>query len=223
MIQEITGSIAGIINNVAGTYEGNLRHYLCNLFLRAANVTLPYHNMRHMLHVLWLCFRGGKFHIQELGPRRFRNLLIAALYHDFNHRGAPSNGNDAQNIENAVAAMRAALLPEDQLYADDIEALIRSTEYPHKEPSGQLSLEARILRDADCSQIFSPSWIQDFVFGLAVEKGWPVEDALKRQRQFVEGLQFASPWGKSEFGEAAKKEKVQEIDEFIDILAGASK
>ena len=36
-----------------------------------------------MLHVTWLCYQAADFYRDRLTPRQIRNLLIAALFHDF--------------------------------------------------------------------------------------------------------------------------------------------
>src|SRR5271168_1526660 len=62
----------------------------CILFYNSSNLNNPYHNFRHtLLHVLWLCEKACRYYQKTLAPRQMRNLLIAALFHDFDHPGHP--------------------------------------------------------------------------------------------------------------------------------------
>ena len=65
-----TGDLPKIIANQERLYEGSLTFYFRTWFFMSTNIYNPYHNFRHMLHVLWLChqsdgagcldrFRGG--------------------------------------------------------------------------------------------------------------------------------------------------------------------
>jgi hypothetical protein len=42
--------------------------------------------------VTWLCHQACAYYRAELTPLRMRELLIAALFHDFNHPGHPHQG-----------------------------------------------------------------------------------------------------------------------------------
>ena len=50
-----TGDLPKIIANQERLYEGSLTFYFRTLFFKSSNIYNPYHNFRHMLHVLWLC------------------------------------------------------------------------------------------------------------------------------------------------------------------------
>ena len=80
---EISGDLPKVIGNEDNLYEGNLTYYFQVLFFRANNLYNPYHNFRHMTHVLWLCYKACEYYSRELPPRQMRALLIAALFHDF--------------------------------------------------------------------------------------------------------------------------------------------
>jgi hypothetical protein len=73
----VTGDIAIVIGNDHGLYEGDLGRYFRAVFFDAANIDRPYHNLRHMLHVTWLCYQAGEYYRDRLTPRQIRNLLIA--------------------------------------------------------------------------------------------------------------------------------------------------
>ena len=104
---EITGDIPEIIGNEANLYQGNLVSYFRILFYNSSNLNNPYHNFRHTLHVLWLCEKACRYYQKSLTPRQMRNLLIAALFHDFDHPGHLHPGAqdpDRINIKIAIAA-----------------------------------------------------------------------------------------------------------------------
>ena len=207
------------IRNDVKLYEGDLTHYVRVLFHHAQNLSHPYHNFRHMFHVLWLAYDACQFYDGVLTPRQMRNLLIAALFHDYNHSGML--GDDDLNIERAVRGFRRHVAVEDQPCVEEIVALIRATQYPNVTPSDQLDLCGKILRDADLSQAFSVAWIQQVVFGLAAEWGAKPIDVLKLQESFHRNLSFQSEWARQRFTLAAVDAKIQEARELLELLEPA--
>src|SRR5260370_31582111 len=124
-----TGDVPTIVSNDRGLYEGDLGGYFRALFFRATNLDRPYHNLRHMLHVTWLCYQPAEYYCDRLTPRQIRNLLIAALFHDFDHSGHPHPGADDPdgiNIRIAIAGLRRCITPEDRAFQPAIEALIQA-------------------------------------------------------------------------------------------------
>jgi hypothetical protein len=68
-----------------------------------------------------------------------RNLLIAALFHDFDHPGHPhpSEGDpDRINIPIAITGLRRYVMPADR----PLLLLIEATHYPYRIGSGKLDL-----------------------------------------------------------------------------------
>ena len=194
---KVTGDLPKIIANQERIYEGNLTFYFRTLFFKSSNIHNPYHNFRHMLHVLWLCHQACRYYQNRLTPRQMRNLLIAALFHDFDHPGHPHPGEndpDRINIPIAIAGLRRYVMPADRAFLPQIEALIEATHYPYKIGSDKLDLLGQIIRDADLAQALSPAWIQQVVFGLAQE--WEVSplEVLKRQGSFLASLSFSTGW-----------------------------
>src|SRR5262249_51563583 len=59
---EVRGSLPQIVRNDHNLYDGNLVHYLQVIFSHAINLNNPYHNFRHMFHVLWLCHEACGFY-----------------------------------------------------------------------------------------------------------------------------------------------------------------
>ena len=210
------GDIPAIIRNRNGLYEGDLIHYLQVVFTKAKNLDNPYHNFRHMLHVTWLCYRACEYYLGRISPREMRNLLIAALFHDFDHRGVA--GDDSVNIALAIKALNQYLLSEDRKYFDEIVAVIKATEFPHKIPAAELKLCGRILRDADVAQALEPTWLYQVIFGLAAELEKTLIEMLKIQEQFLSGLNFSTDWARKQFPVSSIKEKEQEIKELIGLI-----
>jgi hypothetical protein len=60
LVSEVRGDLPKIIGNEEQLYEGELTFYFRTLFFRSRNLHNPYHNFRHMLHVLWLCHKLPK-------------------------------------------------------------------------------------------------------------------------------------------------------------------
>ena len=205
-------TIISIITNKDGTYTGDLKAYF-RIIMRAPNVLNPYHGIRHMLHVLWECYQGAI--ALGIDGDKLRCLLIAALFHDYDHTGQP--GDDSKNIERAVAGMKKHLLPEDKKHGTTIESLIRGTHYPHSgDPSSNLHA---LLRDVDLAQGLSESWIELVLFRLGVEKGNTMESMLQQQERFLLNLseQFQTNWAKRHFSTALSNRLI-EVREMMQVL-----
>ncbi|MHB8519950.1 MAG: HD domain-containing protein [Limisphaerales bacterium] len=205
-----------MIRNDDNLYEGNLILYFRSVFKYARNLRYPYHNFRHMFHVLWLCYQACCFYNKKLTPREMRNLLIAAMFHDFDHSGLM--GDDDLNILKAVRGLERHLLEEDKAHLRDITGLIHTTEYPYKTVPEQLGLSAQIIRDADLSQALTVGWVQQVIFGLATEWSLKPIDVLKMQGPFMSGLKFSTEWGKRMFPKSDIARKVKETNEFLELL-----
>lgn len=210
------GNLPVIIRNSEKLYEGNLVSYFRAIFNNAQNLRHPYHNFRHMFHVVWLCYSACRFYRNALNKRQMRNLLIAAMFHDFDHSGIL--GNDDLNIARAVRGFVNYALPEDQKFEKEIIFLIEATEYPHRISSEKLPLSGLILRDADLAQALSSSWIQQIIFGLAEEWGRKPIEILKEQVPFQETLAFETEWAQEAFPPEKIREKVNEVFALLSIL-----
>lgn len=210
------GSLPQIIRNDAGLYEGDLAHYFRILFNQAQNLEHPYHNFRHMAHVTVMSYFACDHHRDELTGREMRDLLIAALFHDFDHSGMM--GNDDLNIARAIRGLDAHLLPDDLPHRDEIVAIIQVTQYPYQVESSELDLLGRIIRDADMSQLFSVAWMQQIIFGLSSEWGKTPLDVLNGQVTFIQNLAFYSGWGQTTFPKSAVDRKIIEIDGLVALL-----
>jgi len=214
---DIMGSVPAIVTNEEGLYEGDLVHYFQVFFREATNLRNPYHNFRHTCHVMWLCHKAARYYRDRLSPREIRSLLIAALFHDFDHTG--KHGPDSINIELALQALDRHLLPEDR--NQGIESLVSATEFPYTLGTDGLDLMARILRDADLGQAFSVAWIQQVIFGLSTEWGKDPLDLLRLQEPFHRNLRFQTEWGSLTFPPALVDAKVAEAQALLALLDDA--
>jgi hypothetical protein len=217
----VSGDLPKIIGNEEGLYQGNLTFYFRTLFFEADNLNNPYHNLRHMLHVLWLCYNACRYYRDQLTPRRMRILLIAALFHDFDHPGRPHPGEedpDRINIAIAITGLRRYIMPEDRALLPAIEELVEATHYPYKIDSDKLDLFGKIIRDADRAQALSPVWIQQVVIGLARE--WKVKplEVLRAQRNFLGTLSFNTEWARRLFPRELVEAKIEEAEELLRLL-----
>ena len=210
------GSLPRIIRNTDRLYEGNLIAYFRIVFGKANNLRNPNHNFRHLMHVLYECYQACVFYKGELSPRQMRNLLIAAMFHDFNHSG--KRDKDSEQVRRAIKALQHHALPPDQEHLPDILDLVCWTEYPYEIRTASLPLGAQILRDADLSQAMSVAWIQQVVFGLAEE--WDISpiEVLRRHEKFLVSLRFATAWAQETFPEEAIDSKIMEAQELLALV-----
>lgn len=217
------GTMADVVEDVAGLYGGNLDHYFEVVF-SGPNVMNPYHNFRHMNHVPWLCYEACIFYADRpghLSPREVRNLLIAGFFHDYGHFG--QMGDDDLNITRALRGLDRHILPEDKPFQKDIDGLIELTEYPHRADidAPGLPLGALILCDADMCQAFSPAWIQQVIYGLAAE--WRISpfEVLKIQERFLQNLAFHTSWAEQKYPRMVIERKILEAARYIRIIERA--
>lgn len=212
----IRGSLDLVVNNEENLYEGNLRKYFKIIFLKAKNLNNPYHNFLHSMHVTWLCYQACHYYSNVMSKRDMRNLLIASMFHDFDHRGTV--GPDILNIERAVQGLNAHVLLEDKPYLKEILEIIQATEYPYKTSSSTLDLSLQIMRDADLSQSLSSTWVQQVIFGLAAEWNKTPLEVLKSQINFHQNLKFNTIWAQEKWTAEEINKKLNETQNLIDIL-----
>jgi hypothetical protein len=221
LASDVTGDLPGLIKNKEDLYEGDLTLYFQTIFFRSKNLNNPYHNFRHMLHVLWLCHKACRYYQSRLTPRQMRNLLVAALFHDFDHPGHPhprEKDPDRINISMAIAGLRQHISPGDRESLPEIEALIELTHYPYIVGNDELGLLGKIIRDADLAQALSPVWIQQVVLGLAQEWGVKPLEVLRMQSSFLGGLSFYTRWARQLFPQELIQAKIDEAEELLQLL-----
>ncbi|HEY5588095.1 MAG TPA: HD domain-containing protein [Candidatus Paceibacterota bacterium] len=203
-----------IVNNEDGLYHGNLRYYF-KLMFNSPNSSYPYHNFRHMSYVTCTAYECAKSigYPKIMGKISFRALLIAAMFHDYNH--SLEMIDDKINIASAVSSIEKYILDEDINLLPQIIILISETEFPHVKHG--FSLGGSILRDADLSQSLSDVWMQQVIFGLAAEMKITPSELLLMEVKYLQHLNFETTWAKDKFGPMIIA-KIHEVNEFIKIL-----
>jgi hypothetical protein len=157
----------------------------------------PYHHLNHMLRVMGYCEEGCKYHKIEGKPRV--NLLVAALFHDFNH--SQGEHDDEWNIKEAKKGVRDWYsnnpLNQTNINLKKVLEIIDATQYPYIIESDDLTLEQSIIRDADLMISQDSDWMGNMIVGLSQEMG--VDDFMKMtdgQHRFHKSIKMCSPWGK---------------------------
>jgi hypothetical protein len=216
---EVIGGLPGMINNTSGVYEGDLKHYFKVIIKYAQNLNKPYHNFRHMLHVTWLCYTACLFYREKMTKKEMRNLLIAAMFHDFYHTGI--YGDEDLNVERSIRGLKKYILDEDRPCVTEISLNILATQFPYRDDlySQELPLSCEIIRDADMGQCFSVAWIQQVLFGLAAEWGKGPIEILQIQIPFLSKLKMTTEWGIKEFPQKVIDEKIEEVRRLIALVA----
>ncbi len=161
--------------------------------------TNPYHNNRHTISVARRCYELSTS--QQINDSYEKCIIIASLFHDFNHVGNKSVP-DSKNIEVAVNEFlefsKSVRLDEYSIYI--ITIFIQSTEFPHKEiPKIQyedidldITSLVNIIRDADLSQLLLEDWVEMCVYGLAKEWDISIKEQIKNQYDFFINLKYHS-------------------------------
>ncbi len=158
----------------------------------------PYHNLAHMLYV--------KNMIDEIelsghyirGTIDFESLRAAAICHDIGHAGGAVH--DAVNIRNAKAIVSDSKILDDYPKKDFILELISNTEYPYTKEPDDISLEGRLLRDADVSMCYHTDYFNNVFLPLSIEMNIPRDiESLKKfllnSKVFIETRDWQTTWG----------------------------
>ena len=161
---------------------------------------LPYHNWYHALCMVEKCLEGAIYH--NLPYRSMRHLTLAALFHDYDHTGGKEA--DSTNISRAIwgwrkydALSNCSLANIDAM---EVEHIIKITEYPYT--SDPISIEQKIIRDADLMQCLRPTWHEMIIDGLRKElsikfgKELTEEEMCEGQIKFLDAVKPHSEWGK---------------------------
>lgn len=204
-----------IVENTNNAYVGKLQHYF-GLALRAPNIYMPYHNLGHVLSVTRVCYRACRHYVGlgQMNRRQARNLLIAALLHDYGHPGFLRD--DFLNIETAINALRRNILSEDVPDLAEIVMIIKATQHEHIDYGEDISLAQSIIRDADICQTFGEDWMHDILVGLGKEWGKSPYEMLELQIPFLRKIRFYSSFGRQYYGgEEAIVTKIKEVKGLI--------
>lgn len=153
---------------------------------------IPYHNQAHLFTVTKWC--GRLAGMLGLSVEEERPLILAAIFHDFDHSGGKLE--DSENIERAVAGLNkfCDIHFVSNSTRDAATQIIRVTEYPFiHEPQ---TTAQKIIRDADLLQSIEPNFEEVLVEGLRKELEVKFQRKLSRsefcekQVEFLQGVKF---------------------------------
>lgn len=172
----------------------SLKKGLKYIILNNKSNNAPYHNINHLLTVTKYCYNALK-HMDMLSDDKSEDLLLAALFHDFNH--SMGKEKDDVNIKEAKKGLKKFINDENlDLDLDFMDEIINATQYPYVIESKDLNIYQSIIRDADMCQIFEYDWLRQNIFGLSTELNLKPIEFLKGQRKFLEGIDFLTDYGK---------------------------
>jgi len=170
----------------------------------------PYHNLNHNIIVTVFSYYIGK--VEKLSDKEMKELLIAAIFHDYNHTAGEQK--DDVNIKNAKEGVKE-FLKESELDFDleKINEILDATEFPYKIDDDKLSTQQKVIRDADMTQLFEPTRLQANYLGLQKESKIDYKKQLENQESFYKVLKFRTKLGKELYKEFSK-----EINEELEYL-----
>jgi hypothetical protein len=124
-----------------------------------------------------------------------RQLIVAALFHDFDHSGGVET--DDVNIDRAVCAF-IGRLDFSRHFKYNVIKFIENTQYPFIHTP--VSIEQKILRDADLMMITYPNWFYQVMWGLLQEAQHKtpeltIETVIKKQIDFIKSIRMFTEWG----------------------------
>lgn len=165
--------------------EFKLDNYLKIVIQKSTSNKAPYHNF---FHVLCMVKNVYKIALSEgLLPKAIRPLLIAALFHDFNH--SMGAHNDEWNVNEAIS-MFMLYSQEDAKTNKLVVSIIRATQYPYVVEEEDLTLEQKIIRDADLLQQYESNYLQQVYYGLSEELNTTFEILLQGYPVFIKGMKL---------------------------------
>jgi hypothetical protein len=157
----------------------------------------PYHNNEHMITVYNFCkdISNNIEHTDNL------NLLVAALFHDFDH--SMGKEKDNVNVERAIEAFSDYYnneLTHTDINKDKVIDIIKITEYPYTIKNSELNTDQKIIRDADLLQGSVDNWYDFIVIGLSKEMNIPIGAVLKEGLiKFRENIEYNFDYSREVF------------------------
>ena len=144
----------------------------------------PYHGIDHLFTVFKYACDVSEYNKCE----NRLELLVAALFHDYGHRG--KLGDDADNIAKSCAELTTfhSKFPDFDL----IKAchIIECTQYPYVIEDSDLTKEGEIIRDCDMSYMFEDLSIVKLYYGLRTEFNKTLPEFVETQGDFISNLKF---------------------------------
>jgi len=182
----------------------------------------PYHNLNHTLQLCYLLIESGAYNAKQ--------LLIAALFHDFGHSAGKEN--DEVNVNIAVDNYKKAVeVLEISKYGESmtsyqvttlnndmetIEKLIRATQYPYVIEDKDLTDDQKLFRDCDLVVCMCSDFIPHTTIGLMKELNMSLEDYIEKEKIFLSNNIFKL---RTDFGKKIYFENIRSLSEELEALA----
>lgn len=171
-----------------------LDYYLNCLIKHNQGNRNPYHNLFHTLTVVKNIYLIGKN--ENISDDLLRLILIAGIFHDFNHSGG-KNKSDEYNIIDAVNAYYK-YTKENEVDSKFIVDIVSITEYPFR--NGELNIYQKIMRDADVMQWLEDNFLQQNLIGLNIELNDSSDITIKlleNNIDFMKSIEFFTNYTKN--------------------------
>lgn len=169
----------------------------------------PYHNLYHVL-----CMIKNSYYISKdegLEDKEIRKILIACLFHDFNH--SMGEKTDKENVLEAINSFKKYSIETEEVN-NEIINMIKATEYPYVIDEKDLSIKDKIIRDADLLQWSEDNHLQQIVFGLlSKELKGDLKKNIENQIKFIKMAKIYTNYAKLKF--EAHKERCLDEYEYI--------
>ena len=171
--------------------EYNIEYYFYVLLTQNTGINNPYHNNFHTITVLVNSYKISK--LEGLSKEQTRPILIAAIFHDFNHSGGVKE--DSENINVAISAFKNYSKESNEDNKLIIE-IISATQYPYVSKIEDLTIEQKIICDADLTQFYADNYLQQIIYGLLMsEQKMDLKKALDVQQHFLDRVQPLTKYG----------------------------
>lgn len=164
----------------------------------------PYHGIDHLFTVFkYAATLSGKYSDSRL------HVLLAALFHDYSHKG--SMGNDADNINKALYGVQLFHEAHPDFDLNLVNYLIKCTEFPYVIPESELTHDAKIMRDADLSYLLEEISIVKLYSGLRKEFGFNLTDFMNSQIGFFNTVKYHDSELQSLWANHIKADRIAEL------------
>jgi hypothetical protein len=190
----------------------NLDNYLKVVIQKSTSNKAPYHNFYHVM-----CMIKNVYDIAKslgLSDDVIRLLLIAVLFHDFNH--SMGKHDDVWNVDEAIKCFLLYSI-ESSEDNEKIINIIRATQYPYVIEEKDLTVEQEIIRDADLLQQYQDNFIQQVYWGLSQELNYSFEIMLAGYPNFIEGMRLHTKHAQ-EIHDNFKEERSSTVKYLLNLL-----
>ena len=188
---------------------------------------LPYHSFNHSIWVAYYADQAYRYERPDaVTPRA---LLLAALFHDFDHSGGFFI-SDGKNIMRATMGYANYVLDTFNAEMDIVESLIIETTYPHSKRDAYLDdkkesrntdeyrFMANCLRDADFMQNCNEALLSNFV-GIKEElfRSMPYAEYTAKTIEFLKSISYHTPYGKY-MGQLRLNHAIERMERFQQLI-----